>query len=89
VPHTPGVADHAAPEPLTLISEVVDPSTVEPKVAWATISSAVAALLVWLLSAYVFHGAVPDAVTGMVGLLVTSGATFTGGYLARHVDRRT
>jgi hypothetical protein len=87
MPHTVGVADHAAPEPLGLV-EAVDPSTVEPKVVAASVSSAVAGLIVWLLSAYVFHGAVPDAVIGAVGVLVTTAATFTAGWLARHVDRK-
>jgi fatty acid desaturase len=87
MPHTVGVADHAAPEPLGLV-ETVDADAVEPKVTWATLSSAVAGLVVWLLSAYVFHGAVPDAVIGAVGVLVTTAATFTAGWLARHVDRK-
>jgi hypothetical protein len=93
MPHTVGVADHAAPEPLGLIDsapvyEALSADQTEPKVKIATLSAGLAALAVWLLSAYVFRGAVPDAVTGAVGLLITSGCTYLGGYLTRHVDRK-
>jgi hypothetical protein len=89
------VADHATPEIPAAVETTAVPAyealtadRTEPKVAAATLSSALAALAVWLLSAYVFHGTVPDPVVGAVGLLITSGATYLGGYLARHVDRK-
>jgi hypothetical protein len=85
VPNELGVADHAAP------TNITDGSTVEPKVSAATAggaSSAVAVtFLLWVLSAYVFHGDVPLPVQGAVGLIVTTAGTFAAGYMARHVDR--
>jgi hypothetical protein len=94
MPNRIGVPDHAAPDVAGLVEAVATPvyetltaDRVEPKVRAATISSAVGGLVVWLLGTYLFHGVVPDAVTGLVGLLVTSAVTYTGGYFARHVDR--
>lgn len=90
MPNTPGVADHAAP--LEAIVEAVASSVIEPKVTAATAASAGSAAVVlpfvlWLLSADLFHGAVPLPVQGVVGLLVSGGLTFLAGYRARHVDR--
>jgi hypothetical protein len=81
MPQLDGVADHA-PAP-----DTVPAQTVEPKVTAATTAAGAASLLLWVLSAYVFHGTVPAEVQGMVGALVTTAATFTAGWLARHVDR--
>lgn len=82
MPQIDGVADHQAP------AEAADPSSVEPKVKAATAAATVAAFVLWVLGAYVFDGVVPLPVQGLVGLVVTGGSTFVGGYYARHVDRR-
>jgi hypothetical protein len=74
-----------------LALDTVDATAIEPKVAAATAAASSAAVVVtfllWLLGAYVFGGEVPLPVQGIVGLIVTSAATFLAGYYARHVDR--
>jgi hypothetical protein len=81
MPQIDGVADHATP------TTVADPSSVEPKVTAATAAATAATFVLWLLTTYVFHGDVPAAVQGAVGLVVTGGGTFVAGYLTRHVNR--
>lgn len=49
---------------------------VSPKVSAAALASAVAGAAIWALGAYVFKGAVPEA----VGILVVTIATFVAGY---------
>jgi hypothetical protein len=68
-------------------ADVVTAGTVEPKVRAATTAATVVPFVLWLLSAYLFHGEVPLPVQGIVGTLITGGCTFAAGYLARHVDR--
>lgn len=94
VPQTPGVPDHAAPEPTRY--DLVPASTVEPKVkastAGAGVGAAVSAFLVWLADELWWGGQtippeVPLPVSGLIGVLVTSAAAAAGGYWARHVNR--
>lgn len=84
---------------------MTDKSPVEAKVYAATIGGGagaiVSAFLVWLLGVLVWDApstsaaaaeavaAVPGPVTAIVGLIITVGSTFLGGYLARHTPRPT
>lgn len=71
IPHTRGVADHAAPTDDDLTA--------------SRVASHVATLLpavFWLLGVYVFDGAVPLALQGAIGLLLT-GLVATVTHLAR------
>lgn len=49
---------------------------VNPKVSAAALASAVAGAVIWALGAYVFKGAVPEAVS----ILIVTVATFAAGY---------
>lgn len=68
-----------------LESKVIN--AVETKVKAATTVAMVSSLVVDALGFYVFHGAVPDWVTGLVGTAVTGASTFLAGWLARHTPR--
>ncbi len=94
VPQTPGVPDHAAPEPPRY--DTVDDTAVEPKVvggtAGAGIGGALSAFLVWLADELWWGGErlppeVPLPVSALVSVLVTSGLAFLLGYRSRHVQR--
>lgn len=87
----PGVGDHAAPE-----YEILPKGKTEPKVKAATIGSGVGAIVsafsLYVIDQVWYGGAdsppeVPFAVAGFVGLLVTSGLTFAGGWWGKHVNR--
>jgi hypothetical protein len=60
---------------------------VETKVKAATTAATLVSLAVSLLGLSVFHGAVPDWVTAVVGTAVTGVLTFTAGWLAKHTPR--
>lgn len=60
---------------------------IETKVTAATIASAATTFVLWLLAKYVFGADVPDAVAGLVALLVPAAVTFGAGYAARHTPR--
>lgn len=91
MPQTPGVPDHAAPEPY----EVVDPSAVEPKTKAATVAGAGSAAIITpavvLAVDQLFYGGgevdVPLPYVGVIGLVVTGVCTFVASYYARHVQR--
>lgn len=80
-------------EPDTAPAYEVAPSTaVEPKTLSATGGSLagtiVSGFLLYLASVLFYHdGTVPLPVSLFVALVVTTGLTFAGGYLARHVNR--
>lgn len=61
----------------------------EPKVKAATVAAVVAGFVLWLLSTYVFHGNIPDAVSAVIVVAVTAGLTWGAGYVARHQYRGT
>jgi hypothetical protein len=87
----PGVPDHAAPDDY----EIYPGNKTEPKVKAATIGSGAGAILtafsLYLIDNFWYNGEdtpeVPFAVASMVGLVVTSGLTFAGGWWAKHVNR--
>lgn len=89
-PGNDGIPQHAAPR-----YEVVGHDDVEPKTKAATGGAAtgaiVSAFIVWLLDELIWNGAevpeVPFPVTAFVGLVITAGLTFAGGYFAKHVNR--
>lgn len=60
---------------------------VETKVKASTVAASAAALVVWALGTYVFHGAVPEVVAGLVAVVMPALLTFAAGYLARHTAR--
>lgn len=59
----------------------------EAKVTAATAASASIAFVLWLLSTYIFHADVPQAVQGIVAVVVPALVTFVAGWAARHTDR--
>jgi hypothetical protein len=75
------------PPALEPVTDVVEATSVEPKVRAATAAATLVPFVLWLLSAYVFDGDVPLPVQGLVVTVVTGGCTFAAGYMARHVDR--
>lgn len=60
---------------------------IEPKVKAATGGATVAAAVCWALTTWVFHGALPVPVEGLVDVVVPGAVALLGGYSARHVDR--
>lgn len=60
---------------------------VETKVTVATVASTLTGVVVLLLGTYVFGGAVPVAVTSVVGGLVVGAVTFAAAWLAKHTPR--
>jgi hypothetical protein len=60
---------------------------VEPKVQAATGGATAAAAVCWVLTQFVFHGALPVPVEGLVDVVVPGAVALLGGYAARHVDR--
>jgi len=60
---------------------------VERKVKASTVAAGAAALLVWALGTYVFHGAVPEPVQAAVIAVVPALVTLAAGYLAKHTAR--
>jgi hypothetical protein len=48
----------------------------------------VTSFVLYLISGWFYNGGtVPQVVEMFLGLLITSGLTFAGGFLARHVNR--
>lgn len=68
-------------------AETVLIDVVERKVKAASTTAALVGIATTELSLYVFHGAVPDWVTGAVGGIVTGALTFVAGWLAKHTPR--
>jgi hypothetical protein len=62
-------------------------SKVETKVKAASTAAAITGLLLSLLGAYVFRGAVPEWGQAAIDTVVTGGLTFVAGWLARHTPR--
>ncbi len=60
---------------------------VETKVTAGAVSAAVVSFIAWVLSRYVFDGAVPDAVYGLLVVLIPGLSSFIAGYNARHTHR--
>lgn len=60
---------------------------IERKVTASTGATAVAGLILWLLSTYVFKGEVPIEVVAFIMWLVLTVSAFVGGYLAKHTPR--
>lgn len=60
---------------------------VETKVTAASGTALVAGFVVSWLGTAVLHGAVPDAVVGIIDAAVTAGAAFVAGWLAKHTAR--
>lgn len=76
--------------------EVLDADAVEPKVKGAAVGATAGVIvtdfLVWGADELFWNGDaapnVPFPVAGFIGLVVTVGLTFLGGFVARHVNRR-
>jgi hypothetical protein len=62
-------------------------AAIETKVTAASTTALVVGFVVSWLGTAVFHGAVPDAVAGIVEAAVTALAAFAGGWLAKHTAR--
>ena len=60
---------------------------VETKVKASAAASAVAGLVLWALSRYVFKGAVPDVVASWTYAIIPAVLTFAAGYAAKHTPR--
>ncbi|WP_052373133.1 hypothetical protein [Amycolatopsis taiwanensis] len=60
---------------------------VEAKVKAASTAAAVTGLVLSLLGAYVFRGAVPEWVQALIDTVVTGGLAFVAGWLAKHTPR--
>jgi hypothetical protein len=60
---------------------------VETKVKAASTAAAITGLVLSLLGAYVFRGAVPEWGQAAIDTVVTGGLTFAAGWLARHTPR--
>jgi hypothetical protein len=78
-----GGRHRAVTEPKVVAASAV----VEPKVVAASAGATIAALAVWALSTYVFHGAVPGPVDGAAEVVVPGIVAFVSGWLTRHLDR--
>lgn len=61
--------------------------TIEPKVKAATGGASAAAVVCWVLTHLVFHGALPVPVEALVDIVVPGATALLGGYFARHQDR--
>lgn len=59
----------------------------EAKVKAASAAATVTAFVLWVLGTYVFKDVVPEAVEGLVALVVTGLATWTAGWYAPHTQR--
>lgn len=60
---------------------------IETKVTAGAVTAAVVSFIAWLLSRYVFDGAVPDAVYGLLVVLIPGVSSFVAGYMAKHTPR--
>lgn len=60
---------------------------IEKKVTAATAASASITFVLWVLSHFVFGAEVPDAVAGIVAVVVPAIVTFVAGYVTRHTNR--
>lgn len=60
---------------------------IEKKVTSAAAVGTVTAFVLYLLSTFVFSGAVPPEVSGLVSLIVTGVVTLVAGYMAPHTPR--
>src|SRR6266566_9332434 len=58
-----------------------------PKVQAASVTAAASGAALWILSRYVFRGAVPDGVASLVYAAVPGVLAFAAGWLAPHQDR--
>jgi hypothetical protein len=65
----------------------VSSSRIEPKVTAATAGTVLSAAVVWVLTTYVFRGALPAPVEGVVDVLVPGAVAFVSGWLAKHATR--
>jgi hypothetical protein len=87
VPAPDPIGRHEAPA-----YEVAPANATEPKVyaatGGATAGVIVTSFVLYLISGWFYNGGtVPQVVEMFLGLLITSGLTFAGGFLARHVNR--
>lgn len=62
-------------------------SAIEAKVRASTTAATVTALVLGLLGAYLWHGAMPGWVEPIVNAAVTGGLTFVAGWLSHHTPR--
>jgi hypothetical protein len=72
--------------------EVAPANATEPKVyaatGGATAGVIVTSFALYLISGWFYNGGqVPQVVEMFLGLILTSGLTFAGGFFARHVNR--
>lgn len=72
--------------------EIAPADVTEPKVYAATGGSVTGVItanfVLYLLAGLFYHGGVvPQAVALFVGLVITTGLTYAGGYIAHHVNR--
>ena len=86
-PDVPGKHEATAPA-----YEVAPATATEPKViaatGGATAGVIITSFVLYLISGWFYNGGViPQVVEMFVGLVITSGLTFAGGYIARHVNR--
>lgn len=61
--------------------------SIEPKVTAATGGATAAAAACWVLTQFVFHGALPVPVEALVDVVVPGAVALLGGYLTPHQDR--
>jgi hypothetical protein len=59
----------------------------ETKVKAASAAATVTAFVLWVLGTYVFKDVVPEAVEGLVALVVTGVATWLAGWYAPHTPK--
>lgn len=60
---------------------------VERKVSAASLSAALSGVVVWVLSTYVFHGAVPEGVESLLDTAIPAVSAFLAGWLVKHTPR--
>ncbi len=60
---------------------------IETKVTAATAAAAVTSFVLWLLEIYLFKGAVPVPVQGVVALVIPLMVTLAAGWFAPHTSR--
>ncbi len=60
---------------------------IEPKVQAASVTAAISGAALWVLSQYVFRGAVPDGVASLGYVAVPGVLAYAAGWLAPHQPR--
>lgn len=74
-------------DPMEPVHDPVDTHPVETKVKAATVSAAIAGLIVWALQTWAFGGEIPGPVEAAVNVLVPGAAAAIAGFWAPHTPR--